>query len=82
MRHTQKKYITHEDKQYNTHAAHSYNIVIFTCDTFFLYMSFGKFPVIFCVHLEPVWQSLKFGLVFDLLSTYTYKNSAFSDVGS
>ena len=43
IRHIQKKYITHEDKQYNTRAAHSYNIVIFIRDIFFLYMSFGKF---------------------------------------
>ena len=52
--HIQKKYITHEDLQYNTCAAHSFNIiVIFICDKFFLYMSFGKFS--YCIIIDNSW---------------------------
>ena len=48
IRHTQKKYITREDLQYNnTHGTHSYNIVMFIPDIFFLYMSFVSVANIF-----------------------------------
>ena len=33
--------------KYKTHATHSYDIVIFIRDKFFLYISFGKFSCIF-----------------------------------
>ena len=52
IRHIQKKYITHEDLQYNTRATHSYNIVIFIRDIFFLYMSFGTFSYFTNTHLN------------------------------
>ena len=56
IRHIQKKYITHEDLQYNTRATHSYNIVIFIRDIFFLYMSFGTFSYYsYVCLLEPVF---------------------------
>ena len=52
--HIQKKYITHKDSQYNTHAKHSYNIVIITCDIFFLYMSFLKFS--YFINILTLWK--------------------------
>ena len=36
--HIHQKYITHEDSQFNIRAGHSYNIVIFILDIFFLYV--------------------------------------------
>ena len=43
IRHIQKIYFTHEDEQYITYAMHSYNIVIFIRDIFFLNVIQGLF---------------------------------------
>ena len=54
------KYITHEEKQYynNTCATHSYNIVIFILDMFFLFMSLGKFSYFLLCKVERHLQTL------------------------
>ena len=54
------------------HAVHSYNTVIFICDTFFLYRSFGKFSYYKC--------QLKLWLSRDLILIPTLKTNEALDV--
>ena len=68
---------------YNSPATHSYNSVIFICDIFFLYKSFGKFSYHTCWWGEggglDIWVRLFFTVYFpDMRLSYrSHKERSF-----
>ena len=58
-----KMFITHEDQQYNTAAMHSYNIVTFIEDIFFVH-HLGSFPIIFPNLVDQTLSSFMLADIF------------------